>query len=58
MPRHHLCETRLKLELTRILKDQQVRSQMQKDYGELKTLLSVGGNASLNAARAVVELIS
>ncbi|RFM28614.1 lipid-A-disaccharide synthase [Deminuibacter soli] len=33
------------------------QAQLQRDYQELKTLLSAGGNASANAARAIVDFM-
>ncbi|MBS1668750.1 MAG: lipid-A-disaccharide synthase [Bacteroidetes bacterium] len=47
----------LKEELGKILKDNQVQEQMKKDYSNLKNLLSLGGNASANAAKSIVGFL-
>lgn len=52
-----LNQKQLQSALTHILEDQQVRAQIQKDYSQLKSQLSVGGNGSMNAARAIVDFI-
>lgn len=52
-----LNETELKASLTSILTDQQVRTKMLADYQALRDILSAGGNASLNAAKAIVDFI-
>jgi lipid-A-disaccharide synthase len=43
------------VELTKILKDQEVISTMKRDYAALKKLLSEGGHASEKAAKSIVE---
>ncbi|HJU46022.1 MAG TPA: lipid-A-disaccharide synthase [Chitinophagaceae bacterium] len=43
-------------ELNKLLNDTAKREQLQKDYADLKDLLSKGGNASANAARSIVGL--
>lgn len=53
-----LNELQLKSALTSILEDQNVITRLQKDYRELKEILSAGGNASVNAARAIVQFIA
>lgn len=55
-----LNEANLKAALTSIIQDPPSKAglQMQKDYSELKELLSVGGNASLNAAVAIKAFIT
>ena len=47
----------LKDELGKILNDNQVQEQMKKDYYNLKNLLSLGGNASANAAKSIVRFL-
>ncbi len=42
-------------ELQKILNDTVTVEQMKKDYADLKTLLSLGGNASANAAKIIYE---
>ena len=48
----------LKKELNKILTDQQTQNQLQKDYADLKNLLSAGGNASANAAKSIVDFLA
>ena len=43
----------IKTELNKILVDVNTLQQLQKDYTDLKTLLSKGGNASANAAKSI-----
>jgi len=50
-------EKNLKAALTAIVEDPAVRLRMKKDYAELKKVLSAGGDASLNAARQILEFI-
>jgi len=44
-------------ELEKILSDSQKKEKMQKDYRELKQLLSEGGNASENAAKSIYNFL-
>jgi len=48
----------LRKELNKILSDSQTQQQLQKDYADLKTLLSKGGNASANAAKSIFDFLS
>lgn len=48
----------LKKELQDILTNELRLTQLKKDYAELKTLLSKGGNASENAADSIVQFLS
>jgi len=48
----------LKLELNKILSDPNTQQQLQKDYADLKTLLSKGGDASSNAAKSIFDFLS
>ncbi len=48
----------LKTELTDILSNELRLTQLKKDYTDLKTLLSKGGNASANAADSIVQFLS
>ena len=43
-------------ELNKLLSDERCRARLQKDYAELRTLLSSGGNASANAAIKICQL--
>lgn len=45
-------------ELNKLLNDPVKREQLQKDYADLKFLLSKGGNASANAAGSIVTFVS
>jgi lipid-A-disaccharide synthase len=45
-------------ELTTLLNDPKKQQQLAVDYTALKNLLSLGGNASANAARAVYKLVT
>ncbi len=47
----------LKKELNNILGNQQTQKQLQKDYADLKNLLSTGGNASANAAKSIFNFL-
>lgn len=44
-------------ELELLLHDEHKKQQLQKDYTDLTTLLSAGGHASANAAKAVVDFL-
>ena len=44
-------------ELNKILFDVTKQAQIQKDYNDLKLLLSKGGNASANAANSVYKYL-
>lgn len=44
--------------LKNILFDSKVKERMQNDYSQLKQLLSEGGNASMNAARSIYNLLA
>ena len=50
-----LNEQNLQKALTSLLEDAEVLRQLQKDYKELEAVLSAGGNASLNAAQAIID---
>ena len=52
-----LTEAQLKKSLNAVLQDSEVRSRILRDYEALRTLLSAGGNASLNAAKAIVDFL-
>jgi len=47
----------IKIELNKILFDVNKLQQMQKDYTDLKALLSKGGNASANAAKSIYDYL-
>lgn len=47
----------IKIQLNKILKDQQVITTMKKDYADLKKLLSEGGHASAKAAKSIVQFM-
>jgi lipid-A-disaccharide synthase len=47
----------IKNELNLILNDEKRKEQIRNDYAALQTLLSSGGNASENAAKAVIQLL-
>ncbi len=44
-------------ELRHLLENEQRRNQLQKDYTDLKNLLSQGGHASANAAKVIVDFM-
>ncbi len=44
-------------ELKKLISDESVKSRLKKDYQELRTLLSLGGNASEQAARSIVQFV-
>ncbi len=48
----------LKDELSLLLFNEQKQQQLKKDYGDLKNILSAGGNASANAAEIIYKFIS
>lgn len=52
-----LTVSKIKVELDKLLNDPVKKAQLQKDYKELKDILSKGGHASANAARIVYEFI-
>jgi len=54
---HELNLTNIKQELNLILNDEKRKEQIKKDYDALHKLLRRGGNASENAAHAVLELL-
>ena len=45
-------------ELRKLLTDPEKQKAMQEDYAALRTLLSLGGNASENAAKSIVEYLN
>ncbi|HEX3024669.1 MAG TPA: lipid-A-disaccharide synthase, partial [Chitinophagaceae bacterium] len=45
-------------ELNELLSNKERRQQLQKDYADLKNILSAGGHASFNAAKSIVAAIS
>lgn len=47
----------LRKELNKIVSDSQTQQQLQKDYADLKALLSKGGNASSNAAKSIERFL-
>ena len=48
----------IKAELDKILFDAAKKQQLQKDYNELKIMLSQGGNASANAAKSIYHYLA
>jgi lipid-A-disaccharide synthase len=48
----------LKKELNNILTNKPAQEKLQKDYADLKKLLSAGGNASANAAKSIFDFLS
>ncbi len=52
-----LNTTQLTKELKLMLEDENRKAQIQKDYAALKSLLSIGGNASRKAAASIVEML-
>ena len=52
-----LTVNNLKIELNTILFDVNKQQQLTKDYADLKTLLSKGGNASANAAKSIYSFL-
>jgi lipid-A-disaccharide synthase len=55
---HELTVEKIKKELESILIDQQKIASIKKDYAEIKALLSQGGNASANAAKAIINEVN
>lgn len=53
-----LTRENLKVELNKILNDEQQIAAMKRDYDELQRILSAGGNASQKAATAIVTFLS
>jgi len=54
---HELNTENLVSELNLLLHDETKKTEVKKDYADLKALLKAGGNASSNAARAIIEFI-
>lgn len=52
-----LTEENLVTELNKLLFDKDKQVQLQKDYNDLKQLLSAGGNASANAANIICQFV-
>jgi lipid-A-disaccharide synthase len=52
-----LTTENLRKELENLLTNGQIRERMEKDYGDLKNVLSKGGHASANAARSIVSYL-
>ena len=48
----------LTVELKKILTDPETRAALKKDYTALRNLLSLGGNASANAAKSIYHYIT
>jgi lipid-A-disaccharide synthase len=48
----------LRKELNELLTDEQRLAMIKKDYGDLKELLSLGGNASAKAAQSIVSFLA
>lgn len=55
---NHLTVENLQTALEKILHDSTKQQQLQKDYKDLKLLLSKGGNASANAANSIYKFLS
>jgi lipid-A-disaccharide synthase len=53
-----LTEHNLKHELQELLRNEDRINEIKKDYAELKSILSEGGNASAKAARSIVDFLS
>jgi lipid-A-disaccharide synthase len=53
-----LTPENLKKELDQLLNSPQRQQQLRTDYKALKELLSLGGNASANAARSIIRFLS
>ncbi|RYD78780.1 MAG: lipid-A-disaccharide synthase, partial [Sphingobacteriales bacterium] len=45
-------------ELNKLLNDEQKKAQLQKDYKDLRELLSAGGHASANAAKSIHAMLT
>jgi lipid-A-disaccharide synthase len=52
-----LSVANLQRELSELLNDEERRDRLKKDYADLKNILSQGGHASANAARAIVGFL-
>jgi lipid-A-disaccharide synthase len=52
-----LTVNNLVAELNKLLYDEDKKTQLQKDYRDLRNLLTAGGNASANAARSVYKML-
>ncbi|MBS1914961.1 MAG: lipid-A-disaccharide synthase [Bacteroidetes bacterium] len=52
-----LTEENIKTELQKLLSDRSTQQQLEKDYKELKNILSQGGHASANAAKNIVGFL-
>jgi hypothetical protein len=46
------------MELKKLVSDEPTRSRLNKDYNELRVLLSQDGNASEKAARLIVDFVN
>ncbi len=55
---NELTVDNLKYELEQLLTNKTKQQQLQKDYADLKILLSAGGHASANAAKSIVNELS
>jgi len=55
---HDLTVEKLKHELHELLTNEKRIAEMNKDYAELKKILSGRGNASANAAKSIVDFLS
>jgi len=55
---HDLTAANLAKELKQLLTDHSRINELNKDYTELKRLLSEGGNASAKAAKSIVEFLN
>ncbi len=53
---YELTAENLKNELAELLNNQSRQQQLKKDYKDLKSMLSTGGNASANAAKIIINL--
>ncbi len=53
-----LTTANLVKELSLLLSDEKRKTELQKDYADLKTILVAGGHASKQAAKKIVEMIS
>jgi lipid-A-disaccharide synthase len=54
---NELTVANLEYELEQLLTNKTKQQQLQKDYADLKTLLSAGGHASANAAKSIVRYL-
>jgi len=55
---YELTVNNLKQELNLLLYDKIRQAQLQRDYAELKKILSEGGNASANAAKVIIDFLA